>query len=584
MSFSGFQGPSKQNTAFSPSDDGKDLPNGPQPSSRWECPARYEINHKHQDGRPLCHFCECWNPAPFPNGSMPIQPSRSSSTALPSTSTSHIYQQFTPLESLTRVQQNPSEIGTSNIYSTYNLPPAPESISSPNLVCICLFLILVFLPFKYFTTNSNLLSQLSHLPSQFPSLRSNASRVEQSRLPAKLGSKTRLQYSSTKPPSNSNTLTRFPLPGHPSSATSKTKPLTPDLATSHVPQWQLQVICGPGHDHNNFDSQRPGIKFKRFEFIGEQIWRPSLLILDEEVQSPTISTSLDWPDFLRFRVLDATTPWEQWSSLYSKEHYGRKPLMRDCYLTHGWNKQTKSPIWLPREVRSSGNLRSILLQWFSSPKDKVTIVFEYINKDLARTDTIVSERFSDLSLVLSDPPLPETISSDSPIPLPTLQSSSSYQLHSSPPQLTTIVVTPQQIISHSHSRPTGKTNAQNSNILEDSANLIPTESADSSSSDFEFPTIQQLIATTRSESFIPDNSIMSTTFALNPPISDPASSPLSTIPDTPEKSLSPLILPSSNINTTQMALRSTSKVSYTHLIFLLSIVFFGALPLLEKYL
>lgn len=255
-----------------------------------------------------------------------------------------------------------------------------------------------------------------------------------------------------------------------------------------------------------------------------------------------------------------------------------------CYLANGWNKQTKSPIWLPREVRSAGNLRSILLQLFSSPKDKVMIVFEYINKDLARTDTIVSERFSDLSLVLSDPPLPETLSSDSPIPLSTLQSSSSYQLHSSPPQLTTTVVTPQQIISHSHTRPTGQTNAQNSNILEDSANLIPTESADSSSSDFEFPTIQQLIATTRSESFIPDNSIMSTTFALNPPISDPASSPLSTIPDTPEKSLSPLILPSSNINTTQMALHSTSKVSYTHLIFLLSFVFFRALPLLLKYL
>jgi len=242
--------------------------------------------------------------------------------------------------------------------------------------------------------------------------------------------------------------------------------------------------------------------------------------------------------------------------------------MRDCYLTHGWNKQTKSPIWLPREVQSSGSLRSILLQWFSSPKGKVTIVFEYINKDLARTDTIVAERFSDLSLVLSDTPLPETISSDSPIPLPTLQSSSSYQLHSSPPQLPTGVVTAQQIISHSPTRPSVLTNAQNSNYLEDSGNLVQTESMDSSSSVFEFPTIQQLIATTRT--LTPENSTMLTTLALHPPISDPSSSPLSTIPDTPEKPLSPLILPPSNINTvtTQIALRSTSKVSYTNPIFL----------------
>jgi len=567
MSFSGFQGSSKRNPAFPPPDNGKELPNGPQPSSCWECPARYETNHKHQDGRPLCCYCKCWNPAPFPNGSMPIPSARSSTTVLPPTSISHIYQQFTPLESDTIIQQNPLEMGMSTLYSGYNLPPAPESISSPSLACIAPFSILVFLQFKNFTSNLNL-PQLSHLPSQFPTLRSNASRVEQSRLPSKLGSKTRLQYASGKPPGSSNTLTSFPLPGDQPLATGKVKPLAQDIATSHVPQWQLQVICGPGHDHNDFDSQRPGIKFKRFEFIGEQIWRPSLPILDEEVQSPTISTSLDWPDFLRFRVLDTTTPWEQWSSLYSKEHYGHKPLMRDCYLTHGWNKQTKCPIWLPQEVRSSGSLRSILLQWFSSPKDKVMIVFEYINKDLARTDTIVAERFSDLSLVLSDPPLPETISSDSPIPLPTLQSSSSYQLHSSPPQLTTGVVTVQQIISHSPTRPSVLTNAQNSNYLEDSGNLVQKESMDSSSSVFEFPTIQQLIVITRT--LTPETSTMLTTLALHPPISDPSFSPLSTIPDTPEKPLSPLILPPSNINTvtTQMALRSTSKVSYTNPIFL----------------
>ena len=128
-------------------------------------------------------------------------------------------------------------------------------------------------------------------------------------------------------------------------------------------------------------------------------------------------------------------------------------------------------------------------------------------------------------------------------------------------------MTAQRIISHSPTRPSVLTNAQNVNYLEDSGNLArgQTGSMDSSSSDFEFPTIQWLIATTRT--LIPDNCTMLTTFALNPPISDPASSPLSTIPDTPEKPLSPLILPTSNINTTQMALHSTSKVSYTHPIF-----------------
>lgn len=29
-------------------------PHGPQPTSRWECPARYMSNQKHQDGCPLC--------------------------------------------------------------------------------------------------------------------------------------------------------------------------------------------------------------------------------------------------------------------------------------------------------------------------------------------------------------------------------------------------------------------------------------------------------------------------------------------------------------------------------------------------
>lgn len=49
-------------------------------SYRWECPARYQVFHKHADGRPLCQFCQCWNPAPFPDGRLPphFRPNNSS--------------------------------------------------------------------------------------------------------------------------------------------------------------------------------------------------------------------------------------------------------------------------------------------------------------------------------------------------------------------------------------------------------------------------------------------------------------------------------------------------------------------------
>ena len=42
-------------------------------SYKWECSPRYEVFHKHGDGRPLCQFCQYWNPAPFPNGRLPRQ-------------------------------------------------------------------------------------------------------------------------------------------------------------------------------------------------------------------------------------------------------------------------------------------------------------------------------------------------------------------------------------------------------------------------------------------------------------------------------------------------------------------------------
>jgi len=192
-------------------------------------------------------------------------------------------------------------------------------------------------------------------------------------------------------------------------------------------------VCGPGHNHNNIESQRPITRFKSFESIGEQIWRPSSSILDENVQCPNTETSLLWADFLRFRILGETTPWEHWYQLYSKEHFGRKPLMRDCYITHGWNKQSKTPICLPTEVRNPGTLRSVLLKWFPTPKDKVTIVFEFINKDQIRIEPAVAEEFRNLSLELSDHELAESISSDHHSLILVSPSPSSSQINSSPP-------------------------------------------------------------------------------------------------------------------------------------------------------
>ena len=56
------------------SQDSHDLEVGgthPVSSTYWDCPARYETFHRHQDGRPLCSFCNRWNPAPYPDGTHP---------------------------------------------------------------------------------------------------------------------------------------------------------------------------------------------------------------------------------------------------------------------------------------------------------------------------------------------------------------------------------------------------------------------------------------------------------------------------------------------------------------------------------
>ena len=74
---------------------------------------------------------------------------------------------------------------------------------------------------------------------------------------------------------------------------------------------QLPVICGPGSQHHDYRSQQPQIKYRSYMPAGEQRWRPSIEVLDESVAGPE-ETSLTWADLLRFRVLEDTTPFDNW--------------------------------------------------------------------------------------------------------------------------------------------------------------------------------------------------------------------------------------------------------------------------------
>ena len=95
------------------------------------------------------------------------------------------------------------------------------------------------------------------------------------------------------------------------------------------------------------------------------------------------------------------------------------------------------------------------------------------NLDRRQADPEVSERFHKLSFELSDHEVDALIPSDDDSPLPESQSFSSYELHSSPPQLTTAT-----------------------NVEDRDAHYSLSSSVVISSSDSEFPSIQRLIATT----------------------------------------------------------------------------------------
>ena len=160
MNFSGLPGSNIRKPPTPQSNIGQESSSGPQPSSLWECPARYETNHKHQDGRPLCRYCECWNPAPFPDGHMPTQTPSSTTMVVPSSSISLSRFQTSHLDLRPSLPQFPSEVESASIYSGYNLPPAPESILSLNPVRIVLFQLFVPFLVRVTTTKTNI--TLSH--------------------------------------------------------------------------------------------------------------------------------------------------------------------------------------------------------------------------------------------------------------------------------------------------------------------------------------------------------------------------------------------------------------------------------------
>jgi len=247
-------------TSASP-DSQNPAPHGPQPTRRWECPARYVTNHKHEDGRPLCHYCECWNPAPFPNGSLPIQAASRTTTSLPTIVMPSFQSESHPFP----ITQPSFPPDITSIYSSYNLSPPPESHHSQSAVGNRLLV-----PQAGSGTYHHLLQQLS-FPStsqnlqnplaRFPSLKNDSAIVEQTRLLLKPRPKSRMPHH----PANAfatmdlPTISKQPPSSH---STSRRPRSIQEVQTNEIPQWQLQIICGPGHNHNDFASQWPGTKFK----------------------------------------------------------------------------------------------------------------------------------------------------------------------------------------------------------------------------------------------------------------------------------------------------------------------------------
>ncbi|PUU73077.1 hypothetical protein B9Z19DRAFT_1069270 [Tuber borchii] len=134
------------------------------------------------------------------------------------------------------------------------------------------------------------------------------------------------------------------------------------------------------------------------------------MILQESIMGPE-DTSLQWRGFLRFRVLEDTTPFPNWKTLYQAQRNGKRPIMRDCYVTAGWDNGSKLPLWLPRSSQDPGTLQALIDTWFHTIKDKLTIIFEYIDMDIKSSALLVhdtafnntpTDHNKDTSLTLSE--------------------------------------------------------------------------------------------------------------------------------------------------------------------------------------
>ena len=150
---------------------------------------------------------------------------------------------------------------------------------------------------------------------QFPNLKYNVPAVEHARMSFRL---------QKKPLKASQMTTQYPTNSQFPSATLPTLPAK--SSANDIFEWNLQSICGPGPAHREFIAQQPHIKYKLFTIIREQKWQPSITVLKESIMGPE-DTSLHWPNFLCFRVLQDTIPFHNWKILYQAQRNGKRPMM-----------------------------------------------------------------------------------------------------------------------------------------------------------------------------------------------------------------------------------------------------------------
>ncbi|PUU72588.1 hypothetical protein B9Z19DRAFT_1069642 [Tuber borchii] len=65
--------------------------------------------------------------------------------------------------------------------------------------------------------------------------------------------------------------------------------------------------------------------------------------------------------------------------------------MRDCYVTACWDNHSILPLWLPRSSQDPGTLQALIDTWFPTIKDKLTVIFEYIDTDIKSSALLVHD-------------------------------------------------------------------------------------------------------------------------------------------------------------------------------------------------